>query len=324
MISDLDAQRLSRLDPGDSALVSTGTVISVDAANHLVQVAIRGDLQAVVWLPAVADRYQPGGSCRVLHNSQDSGRSVQVLGAVDPFAPAVLGLLTAVNTTTYRATVTVLGSSTVVPYMPTGTYTANTRVWVLLDEWGRPSTVVAPSSEATATGTPTAPETGGAATTVQATVTIGPQWSGTYRYTRSAWDRWNTASYGGRSTLYQGNGFGSGALAGLATYGDQIVNLGATSIDRMQVALRSVGLSGASGPATVQGSPHGSQPAGAPTTAGDTASGDGWVDLPATVRETFRTGGFRGLATIGGNYWAVAGAGNGDGMALQITYTRPA
>jgi hypothetical protein len=331
-VSDLDALRLASsvgaVGPdraGDPSLVSTGTVVAVDAGARLVTVAIRGDTQAVVQLPAVADRYRSGGSCRVLHNPQDRGRSVHVFGAVDPLPPLVLGTLTAINTSTYRATVAVLGSTVTIPYAPTGTYTTDTRVWVQLDGWGSPLLVVAPSSEAAATDTPTPPAVDpGGNTTVQVAVAVGPQGSGTFRVSRGEWDRWNTGRYGGASTLYQGSDHGSGPLIGLATYGDQIVNLGAISIDRVKVMLRGVGLSGASGPATVQGAADGGRPAGAPTTLGEGVSGEGWVDLPPSVFELMRTGAVKGLATVGPNYYAVAGAGNGDGMVLEVTYTRPA
>ncbi len=56
--SILDAVQLATGDPRSSSLVSTGTVIAVDAVGHLVQVAIRQDPAAVVTLPAVAARYQ--------------------------------------------------------------------------------------------------------------------------------------------------------------------------------------------------------------------------------------------------------------------------
>lgn len=323
--SILDAVQLATGDPRSNSLASTGTVIAVDAVGHTVQVAIRQDPAAVVTLPAVAARYQVGGTCRVLHNPDDAGRAILVLGTVTPLAPYVLGTLSGANSSTYRATVVVLGQSVVIPYAPTGTYTGGSRVWVALDDWGQPSIVLAPSSEAAATTPPTAPETGGGATTVQTVVAIGPQWSGSYRAGRG-WDRWNTsrADYGGRSTLYQGSGFGSGQMIGLATYGDQLVNLGAISIDRVLVMLRPVGLSGAAGPAVVQGAVDGAQPAGAPTTGGVTAVGEGWVELPAAICESMRGGGVKGLATVGPNYFAVAGAGNGDGMVLEVTYTRPA
>jgi hypothetical protein len=200
-----------------------------------------------------------------------------------------------------------------------------------LDDWGSPLLLVASSAESTPTGTPTAPGGGGGSTAVQETVRIAPQWSGSWRSIRSAWDRWNTSTYGGRSTLYQGSGFGSGPMIGLATYGDQLANLGATSIDAVRVRLPGVGLSGASGPATVQGSPHGSQPGGAPAGTGSTAIGaydpsleHDAATLAADTREGMRTGAIKGLVLVGPNYWAVAGAGNGSGMVLDVTFTRPA
>lgn len=322
-VSILDAMQLSTSDPSSTSLASTGTVVAVDAASHMVQVAIRQDADAVVTLPAVAARYQVGGLCRVLHNPADAGRAVLVAGAVSPLAPHVLGTLSVANSTTYRATVVVLGQTVVIPYAPTGTYTGGSRVWVALDDWGQPALVLAPSSEATATPTPSAPETGSGASTVQAVAVIGPQWSGTYR--NGAWDRWNTGRYGGRSTLYQGAGFGSGPLVGLATYGDQLANLGATSIDAIQVMARDVGLSGASGPATLIGAVEGTAaPAAGPTGTGPTFTGMGEVEVPAATRELMRTGEVKGLALVGSNYWAIAGAGNGDGMVLRVTYTRPA
>ena len=224
------------------------------------------------------------------------------------------------------ATVTLDGATFSLPYLA-GSYTGLPRaVWVTLDDWGRPVLVLGPSGVADTSVPPPPPDPGGGGGgTAQVTVSIGPQWSGSYRSSRGAWDRWNTDRYGGRSTLYQGNGYGSGPMVGLATYGDQLVNQGALSIDRVQVALRSVGLASGSPAVTVQGSPHGSQPGGSPTSSGDTASGmGGLVDLPPSVREGMRTGAVKGLATVGAAYSAVAGAGNGDGMSLTVTFTRPA
>lgn len=311
----------------DTELTTVGVVYDVNAAARLVKVGVH---DAPLWLHAMPGRYQvrvvgsavagstSPGLARVLLNAT-TGRAELVLGPVNPRDPEVPGTLTAIDTTAKRATVSVEGASHVLPYKPS-TYAVGADVWVGLSDWGVPYLVQGPSDVAAVASTPpSAPSAPGSAQTTQ---TIGPQWSGTWRSTRAAWDRWNTDRYGGRSTLYQGDAFGSGPLKGLATYGDQLVNLGAVSIDRVQVMLRGVGLSGAAGPATVQGSPHGSQPGGAPTSSGDTAAGDGWVDLPASVREAMRTGAVKGLCTVGANYWAVAGAGNGDGMVLAVTYTR--
>lgn len=326
MISELDALQLPYADPASNSVISTGTVMAVDTVARTVQVAIRQDTSAVATLPAVAGKYRAGGLCRVLHNADDSARATMVLGPVDPLDARVLGTLSALNSTTYRATVTVLGVSVTIPYMPTGTYTVGARVWVGLNDWGTPEVVLAPSSEPEATAPPTAPGTGGGSSTVHVTTVIGPQWSGTYR--AGNWDRWNTGRYGGRSTLYQGSGFGSGPLVGLAVYGDQLVNLGATSIDAVQVMTRPVGLSGASGPAVLIGAVQGSAaPAGGPTGTGPTFAENQATheaEIPAETREAMRTGAVKGLATVGSNYWAIAGAGNGDGMVLRVTYTRPA
>lgn len=312
----------------DTALTKLGAVYAVDAPNRLVRVAIHDTL---MWLPAQPARYRPRALAtaanpalaRVLMDP-NTGRPALVLGALDPREPRIVAALTAIDTVAKRATVTVDGASHVLPYLPS-TYTVGVPVWVDLDDWGVPYLVSAPSDIPVPPppAVSTEPPAPGAAT-IQVTQYIGPQWSSTYRHASGKWGDWNRGRYGGTSTLYQGNGFGSGLLTGLATYGDQLVNLGATSIDAIEVALIPVGLSGASGPATVQGSPQGEPPGGAPVGAGDTASGDGLVALPASIREGMRTGSVRGLALVGGNYWAVAGAGNGDGMVLVVTYTRPA
>lgn len=310
----------------DAGLVVTCPVYAVDATERMVQVGVRG---SAMWLRAVAGRYRArlatpglatsGGLARVLLNAT-TGRPELVLGPVNPADTAVLGTVSATGTGT--VTVTIDGASSALPAIPS-TYTVGQTAWVLLSDWGAPLLVLGPSAltEPT-TDTPTAPP---APTSVTVTgQAVSPQWSGSYRATRAAWDRWNVTRYGGRSTLYQGNGYGSGPMTGLATYGNQLVNLGATTITRVQVRLVGVGLSGAAGPATVQGSPHASQPAGAPSSSGDTATGDGWVDLPASVCEAMRTGSVKGLCTVGANYWGIAGAGNGDGMVLRVDYTRPA
>lgn len=324
-MSDLDILGLvGRVVPqgpaveGDAAVLTVATVYALDATASLVQVAVR-DL-AAMWVPAQPGRYLVGAGARVLLNST-TGRPVLVIGPVETRDPVVPGALTAINTGTHRATVTVEGVSYSLPYQAS-TYTVGTPVWVGLNDWGVPF-LVSGSSDETPPAAPTVPAPPTAPSSIQVSQSIGPQWSGSYR-SGSGWDRWNTGRYGGRSTLYQGNGYGSGPMTGLAVYGDQLANLGATSIDRVQVMLRGVDLSGASGPATVQGSPDGSQPGGSPSSSGDTAAGEGWVDLSSAVCEAMRTGAVKGLCTVGANYWAVAGAGNGDGMVLQVTYTRPA
>jgi hypothetical protein len=163
--------------------------------------------------------------------------------------------------------------------------------------------------------------------TVTRTVTVTPHDSATFRHTRGAWDRWNTGSYGGASTLYQGNEHGSGPLTGAAFYADRVTRLGAVSISRIRVLLRGAGLNESTfPPVTVRGIAEGSRPGGSPTGVGGDASGSpgragtAWVTLPASAYEAWRTGGIRGLATVGGGYAAVRGISAADGMALEIVY----
>lgn len=334
-MSDLDLRGLIAAatpqgpsEASDAGLVTTAPVYAVDVPGRRVQVAVHG---TAMWLPAVAARYRIAadgtttaqGTARVLLNAT-TGRPALVVGAVDPSDPAVLGTVTA--TATGTVTVTVYGTSYTLPAAPS-TYTVGQTAWVLLSDWGVPVLVLGPSSLASSTQTaPTPPSSGGSA---QASFTIGPQWSGTYR-TGQGWDQWNTGRYGGRSDLYQGNAYGSGTLTGLATYGDQLVNLGATSLDQITLSARR-NADGSSGSLTVQGTSAGSKPGGAPSGSGTsattgTAGPGGWtsVDLPADVREALRTGAAKGLVAIGAGYGGWGGTATAGSMVLTGTYTRPA
>lgn len=309
---------------GDDLLTVEAQVRAVDAQGRLVQVRVRG---ADLWLPAVAGRYMPTGESGVslaqVLLDPASGAPVLVLGPLTPRAAQAPATMT--SSTVTDATVLVDGVTYVLPYLASTYGALPAAVWVSLDDWGLPTLVLGPSAVA-APPAPPPPPPPDEPSVVRAVAVIVPQWSGTWRASRGAWDRWNAdvGRYGGRSTLYQGSSFGSGPLTGLATYGDQIVNLGATSIERIEVAVRSVGLASGSPPVTVQGSPHGAPPGGAPSSSGDTASGmGGLVNLPPSTREAMRTGAVKGLALVGGPYSAAAGAGSGDGMALTVTYTRP-
>ncbi len=334
MSSDLD---LSTPDPdggSDPAPSVVGAVFAVDAASRRVQVGVRG---VAVWLPAQPGRYRvvaagtssSPGLARVLISSR-TARPVLVLGPVDPDPPVLTGTITATTSSPPTATVTLRGISVTVPAIPS-TYANGSQAWIMLDDWGTPALCLGPTTQAAdpTPPPPTPPPSGG---TVQVSTTVGPTWSSSWSAKRGGWNDggrwWNGDRYGGGPTLYQGStsaGTGSGVLTGLATYGDQLVNLGAVSIDDVKVANRNVGLASGSPAVTVQGSPHGSEPAGAPSHSGDTASGmDTWLPLPASVREAMRTGAVKGLALVGGSYSACAGAGNGDGMVLAVTYTRAA
>lgn len=235
-----------------------------------------------------------------------------------PFVP---GRLLAVDNEANRVEVSINGSTGVwLPFVP-GVYEGITTVWVLCDPGrsGSGQLVIGPCYQEPELEVPSEPAVPEEGTTVTATALIRPLGSATYRHIRGAWDRWNTGMYGGASTLYQGDAFGSGSLTGLAWYGEQVVNLQAVEITAISVATpRATG----SGGVTLQGAPHGSRPAGAPGPVGETASGDGSVALTAAMRGGLRTGSVKSLATVGGNYRATYGAAHPSGMALSITYTR--
>ena len=318
MTSDLDLATPATPEHGSSTVVAVVRAVNADA--RLVQVTMPGG--SMLELAAMPGRYRVSdadgvGLARVL---LEGGRPVLVLGPLDPMDPVMPASMTASGATT--ATVSWAGGSYVLPYLAGSYGTLPRDVWISLSDWGAPVLVHGPSATAPPPPPPPPPDPT-PAPTVQVSQAIGPQWSGTYRTIRGAWDRWNVDRYGGRSTLWQGDSFGSGPLVGYAAYGPQVANLGAISIDRMQVMVRNAGSGG--GPALLIGTTQNfPAPGGGPSGTGATASGEGWVDLPASVFESWRTGAIGGLATVGGNYAAFAGAGNGDGMVLVVTYTRHA
>ncbi|MBD3781705.1 MAG: hypothetical protein IE926_01935 [Micrococcales bacterium] len=228
------------------------------------------------------------------------------------------------NPTTNRATVTIDGSEKVsLPYVP-GSYAGVTLVYVLRDpdNTGMGPLILGPAYTEVAPPPPPAdapPADQPSTTTV--TALIRPSYSGSYRTSVSAWDRWNVNRLGGRSTVWQGNQYGSGPMLGFAGYGTQVRDLGALSIQRIRVLTPLVKYSGS---IVLQGSSSGTKPGGAPSSSGATASGVTAVDLTAAMCEAFRTGATRGLVAVGSAYRATYGTGHPSGMALQVTYTRRA
>ena len=170
--------------------------------------------------------------------------------------------------------------------------------------------------------------------TVEATAVIVPERTGTWRQTR--YDNWNVsrAEYGGRSTLYQGSGFGSGQVYGLALYGDHIKNLGAIAITAMVLTIRDAALGITSRPAMEIRAATNTDTSAAPAFTGVTmtapalASGQvSTLNIDASLFDSFRTGAIKALATVGvgtSKYNALRGTSAADGMALTITYTRAA
>ena len=306
--------------PGaDLRLICTGTVVETDIPNNRVRVSVN---DGVTWMGALPAPYLPGKTVWVVCNPLEGGRAVLVAGLVNGGATTLsrTGVLVSVNSTTKTAVVTVGGTNYTVPYIPSS-YVAGAQVWVLCNpsRWGAPELVLGVWDVPVAGGGDTVlPPVAGGGATAQVEVTIRPQWSGTWRSSRSAWDRWNTEQYGGRSDLYQGSAFTSGPLIGLATYGDQLANLGAISIDYVGAALIHNGGSAMPGPPIIQGAPHGVRPSGAPTPSGDTSTG---VLTPA-MREGLRVGSIKSLALVGSGYFGARGTSHPAGMSLAVKYTR--
>lgn len=305
----------------DTGIFTTGTVYEIDPGGGRVRIGVRG---GVVWLPAVADRYSGQSLARVMIDPI-TARPVLVVGAVAPRRPAVLGTVVSGPSGGGNLVVRIEGVEYTVP-APTGAYSVDSTAWIMLDEWGTPFLAIGPSSTVpppVPTPTPPPPPT-----TATATATIGPQVSGTWSHSSSRWGSWNAGRYGGASDIYQGNGYGSGPLTGFAGYGDQIVNLGAVSIDEITLAARKTA-DGNSAVLTVQGSGSGGRPGGAPGGSGDTVSTSpigsgqfGGLAFTPAMREAFRTGGLKGLVAIGGQYGGFGGTSTPGSFVLQIRYTR--
>lgn len=249
-------------------------------------------------------------------------------GRPRPGRAHVIGQLLGIDEVTQRASVSIDGSQPIsLPYVP-GVYAGYTTVLCLCNPsaGGRAEYVLAPVGTQAEPPAPPVPPSGAASS-----ATILPTSTGTWRTNRVAWDRY-TGGDGALSDLYQGPAAsGGGTLVGLATYGEQLVGLGAAAITAVEVAVTRVG-TGSSDPVAlvVQGAPHGSRPAGAPTPAGDTAQvvlargKSGVIALPASVCEQMRTGAVKALVLVGAAYAGAKGINRGDGMALHVTYTRPA
>ncbi|MEV7874532.1 hypothetical protein [Microbacterium sp. NPDC089188] len=331
-MTDLSALNLAGLltratsqGPGvddDTATVATGVVLDVDTDARRVRVGIRG---GDVWLPAVAGRYARTGPARVLIDPTTS-RPVLALGPSRPLPPVIPATVTGV--TDARVLVTFDGGAFTVPSV-TGVYEVGGTAWVMLDDWGRPAIALGPSVEPPpAQPLPPVPAQDAVVT---ATVTIAPQVSGTYSLRESAWDQWHTDRHDGRADIYQGDAAGSGQLRGFAGYGDQIANLGALSIDSAVLTVRRVAEAG-SGSLTVRGTTHGTRPEGEPTDGAFAlasseqipAGGVGSIDLPATLRESMRTGDARGLVAVGTAYGGFGGTATPGSFTLAIRYTKAA
>lgn len=326
----LDPSRAEGLRPGtDRGALVTATLVGLDIPRKLAQVSLSGS--DGVWVPASPAIYPPGGEVLVSRSPLDGGRLTQCMAPLVDADLIVAGVVRAINAADGTLTVETLGEQHELPYNA-GAYTVGAPVYVRRDpqRFGTPVHVdglqgnyVAPAPETPGGGAPNDPKL----ETRQAV--IQPQQSGSWRSSQGRWDNWNTDRYGGISTLWQGNDYGSGPMTGWAGFGDQVRNLGATEIVGMWVnVVRADSSTSAGRSATVQGSPDGSRPGGAPGGSGDTATTGGLtpgqgqsLQLPGSTYDAWRTGGFKGIRLTGGDYAGFAGTSRADGMALTVHYT---
>jgi hypothetical protein len=311
--------------PGsDVSSLTVGTITGLNIGAGQVQVTVAGS--EPVWLPAAPFIYEPNAKVRVRRSALNGGRLEFCEGPLAPAAIVVTGTVAAITDETL--TVDVLGADWELGYT-SSTYDVGETVAVLrhpsgfgVPQWvlgiaGREQQAVNPGG---GSGNP------GQAQARQAT--ISPQDSGSYKVSGGRWDSWNTNRYGGVRALWQGNQYGSGPMIGWAGYGDQVANLYASQITGMWVDVQRSD-SSVSNPKVVvlQGSPDGARPGGAPGGAGDTAASPGLTPeggarilLPASSYEAWRTGGIKGLRTVGGDYLALYGADRGGAMAITVQY----
>lgn len=240
--------------------------------------------------------------------------------------PWTTGAVLSIDAATERMLVEVDGGRASLPFAP-GQYSVGDTVAIVRDPYrtgagqfvvarigAYPGRVVRPAVSAN-------PGLEPPAVMVTAEAVILPIWTGTYRAAFGGWGLWNDQvdDLGGAAALYQGQQGESGPLVGVAVYGTQVADLGATTIESMTVDVdRTTG----SGTPVLQGSALRAAPTGAPPApAGPQVLGLGRVDLGVTV-DRWRTGLTTALHLVGTAYAGVHGTDAGNGMALRIRYTK--
>lgn len=221
------------------------------------------------------------------------------------------------------------GDSVTIPLL-SGSYATGDRVWVLLDAWGSP---VVGSEWLSSSGTEVKKPTAGSGSSagdggssgslrpVRSQVQLAPSSVGTYRYSKSAWNSWQPGRFGFPAVAYQGSKYGSGTLVGVFGFGEQIVGLGASSIDSATITMRrSDADGGVIAPVAVgvsTGAAAGAAPVGVTGTYGGSGAGSGGgstIQLGADVCNGLRTGAVKGIGLVG-TYSAWVGAT----LTLNIT-----
>ncbi len=222
------------------------------------------------------------------------------------------------------ATIKLWGSDPIpVPAIP-GQYDGIRTVWVAVED-GRPTLVYGPTTATPPTNPQAdpAPDPQAGDLSVVSTV-VTPTWSGTYQATRNDYGSYGYSTPGYPYSLMQGSRGGSGALTGIATYGNKVKGLSAIEITKAVLVLVSAHWEDFT--PVIQGAAQASKPSGAPTLVGSAQTGpllpDGKVRelaLDSSIREDLRTGSARSLCTVGGQHGAVRGRGHPQGMVLKLT-----
>lgn len=329
--SALDMFRLSSLIPDgipagtDRSSIVAGTLLGIDIDAGQVQVSVAGS--EPVWVPAHPSIYEPSSRVRIRRSVVNGGRLEFCEGPISPGPAVVTGTIVSVGDDLIE--VETLGSSYELPFV-SSTYDPGDPVLVLRHpgRFGIPQTVLGIAGEDRPTPTPGGGTTNPGQTQSRQAV-ISPQDSGTFKVAQSRWDSWNTDRYGGIAALWQGNAYGSGQLIGWAGYGEQVMNLHASSVEKIWVDVVRSDSSVTSGRSvSLRGSSAGTRPGGAPDAVGDAAGSSPMapgqsqrIELPSSSYEAWRTGGIRGLRTAGSDYLAVFGTSRGGAMALTIQYT---
>ena len=329
--SQVDLARMAAMIPdgvtpgSDKSSLVVGVVTGLDIPNGRVQVVVGG--AEPVWVAAAPFIYDEDARVRVRRDVGNGGRLEFCEGPISPGSMFVTGYVTVVGESSL--TVETLGGVYELQPFAAGTYAVDDLVWVMRHPtgFGEPQAVLGAAGGSRAGGNPGG-GSGNPGELQQRQAVISPQDSGSFKAAQSRWDSWNTDRYGGVRALWQGNQYGSGPMIGWAGYGDQVVNLHATRITGMWLDVQRSDSSDPGGRvAFLMGSPNGTRPGGAPAGSGDAASTPSLrpnesarIYLPPGTYDGWRTGGFKGLRTVGADYLALYGADRGGAMVLTVQY----
>lgn len=208
-------------------------------------------------------------------------------------------------------TVSLLGSAGITLPATVSTWTGVETAYVLLDpSTGRPIHVLGPAPAPKIAPVSFKPPK---ATTRTVTCTAYPIWTGTHA--PAGWNRFGAAIVGHPRDLNQGDA-GTGTLTGLATYGQQIPAIGATSITRATLTAVGNGANPTTWNAVLQCATYtdaGPQPTGPQATGTITSNQTSSIDVTA-LADGLLAG--HGIALVGAVYGGLRG--QGDSMVLSL------